>query len=852
MHPTDSMFLDCLKSDFIRYVIPVYQRMYSWQRDNCEQLWKDIIAVGESEGGRHFTGSIVWVHEGASVGLHGVKALLIDGQQRMTTLSLLLVALADYGKRHGGIGPDGLPLEYRWKKIVVNYLLFDEEFAPGDPMRYNLSLSEEDNATFHSLIDELLDDSTIRVRTSDRITENYELFLEMLESYSNPNIVWRGIRRLQIIGVALEQGVDNPQAIFESMNSTGRDLSAADLVRNYILMGLPVVEQERLYRNYWREIEKIIGSDDRDERFDSFLKDYLTVVLAPEPINLRDVYAVFKRRVISNDWTDSIDIEPLLDELLRYARYYARITSGAEKDQRIAPLLANLNRFGVGVVNPLLMEFLDASDPSRGCLTDQDLVELLRITESYLVRRAVCEYVTNSLGRFFPSIINKLRGLKPNINYRAAFCALLSSEDGTARCFPDNAEFSHALRTRNIYGFRKALYLLNRLENAYHPKNPIDFSNGQYSIEHIMPQNALAHPEWIQALGGAIDAERLHGELLHTLGNLTVTAFNAELSDGTFEEKKMRMVGGYDHDAVALSNDCRNLTHWNAETIIQRSETLSEWALEVWPMLHADDELVEMLSKKPKVSGIGETATLKDLVAEHYIPIGAKLFHDSGKGIDHAVILEGAKVQIENGEIFNSPSMAAIRSNALRTGTKRSRNGWSYWRIDEEGHPKLNDVRMRYRRDHGLDQDMSDWDTWHIVFWQGFYDLASNHDDFCDSFGDLSERGANRSYSCSLPTRMSGRRIVLQVLTRKKNLGVNCAMYFDEPEDYRKIHSDQSAIMDQIGNSLEPWTWDDPDIDKKTRCFFVHHHIDVNDEDEREKAYRWMIDMTWRFRTMLG
>ena len=854
MRPSDSVFLDRLQADSIRYVIPVYQRMYSWRETNCQQLWRDIIAVGESEGGQHFTGSIVWVQDGGVDGSGEITALLIDGQQRMTTLSLLLIALASYAKKNNGNGPDGTPLEFKWKRILNNYLLHDEDCTPGDKRRYKLDLSEEDNETFHSLIDELEDESISKVRTSDRIAENYEAMMAWLDAIEDPNVVWRGIRKLQVISVSLEQGKDNPQAIFESMNSTGKDLSAADLVRNYVLMGLPVKEQNRLYKNYWRPIEKLLSGDSEDELFDEFLKDYLTVVCAPEPINYKDVYSVFKRRVTSNDWRSAEDVEYLLDEMKRYAEYYSRIALGADNDAGLKKLFGNLARFGITVVNPLLLEFCDAADPERARLTADELAELLSVSESYLVRRAVCDCATNSLNKFFSSVIAKLQSLDEDVNYKDAFIALLRMEDDTARRFPDDAEFKRTLESRNLYSFRKIMYLLNGLENSFHAKNnPVDFSTGQYSIEHIMPQNALAHEEWIEMLGGSEVAQKTHSELLHTLGNLTVTAYNSELSDGTLEEKKQRMDGGFDHDVISLSDDCKACDTWDRDAIEARAIRLADRAVSVWPGPVADAGLLDLLGRKPKkVAGIGESVTLKMLVEDGYISVGTRLFHDGDSGLVTAEVMEDGKVRIHNGEVFNSPSMAAIRCISLRTGTKRTQNGWSYWRIDGHDSPLLDDVRKRYRQDKGIDSDLSDWDSWHVAFWGGFYAIASELPDFCDAFGDLLERKPNRSYFCDLSSGTPHRHISLQVYTSKKNLGVACGEWFDSNDEYSRFWEERTHIEDFVKASGATWNWDPVDANKKSRFPYVHKRLDVNDPIERVEAYDWLIEMSWFFRRIFG
>lgn len=308
MNPSASYLLDSLSAPSLRYIIPVYQRKYAWDEEQCLQLWEDVLAVGKSDGGSHFTGSVVWVRTGAISGTGNMQALLIDGQQRMTTLSLLLLALADYAKAHDGLAPDGGELDFYWDDIWEKCLLHNKRSKGED--RYKLTLSEEDDGTYHSMVEHLSDPSYPIDESSERIIQNYETMRSRIEGLADPMPVWVGVQRLQIISVSLEPEKDNPQAIFESMNSTGKDLSAADLVRNYVLMGLEPDDQERLYANYWRQIENALSTD--AEVFDRFIHDYLTLVNAPAVVNPKDVYPLFKRMCVAQSIDDADEIEALL------------------------------------------------------------------------------------------------------------------------------------------------------------------------------------------------------------------------------------------------------------------------------------------------------------------------------------------------------------------------------------------------------------------------------------------------------------------------------------------------------------------------------------------------------------
>ena len=845
MNPAASYLLDSLSAPSLRYIIPVYQRKYAWDEEHCLQLWEDVLAVGKSDGMSHFTGSVVWVRTGAISGIGNMQALLIDGQQRMTTLSLLLLALADYAKEHDGLGPDGNELGFYWDDIWEKYLIHNKR-AKGEE-RYKLTLSEEDNDTYHSMVEHLNDSSHPIIEGSERIVHNYELLRSRIEGLADPRPVWVGVQRLQIISVSLEPEKDNPQAIFESMNSTGKDLSAADLVRNFVLMGLVTDVQERLYENYWRQIEETLGAD--SEVFDRFIHDYLTLVNAPSVVNPKDVYPLFKRMCVSQSIDDAQEIEALLDEMLGYAKVWACVALGADEDPDRRALLARIALLDITVVNPLLMAFYEARED--GLLADDDaLYDIFKVTESYLVRRAVCGWATSSLTKYFPSLIARLRNLPEGVDYADAYMALLQSSEGTARRFPEDEEFEDQLLTRNMYAFRKCLYVLNELENACHPKNPMNFFDGCYSIEHIMPQNALAHDEWVNALGGTEVAASAHSTWVHRLGNLTVTAYNSELSDGTFEDKKSRMVGGYENDVISISADVVSLETWDATAIEARGNKLAKKALEVWAKPKTDSELVATLSEKPKRSlaeGV-RAESFAGLFARGAVAPGDKLVHFGVNGTVVAEVTEDGKIRLQNDEIFNSPSMAAIRAVALLGGAGNTRNGWKYWNIQKGDES----VQLSTLREVGADNDGKTGGVKDLrrAFWNGFYEYVSDLQDFCDVFGDFSARKENADSWCSIGIGKAKVHLDASVYFDPywARIGVD-AWFYDI--DYYGTYYARKDELESILEGLDA-KWDDPVCDKKSRKVVAENMTDPNDYDSWPDAYEWMVGALWKFKAAFG
>lgn len=844
MNPSASYLLDSLSAPSLRYIIPVYQRKYAWDEEQCLQLWEDVLAVGKSDGGSHFTGSVVWVRTGAISGTGNMQALLIDGQQRMTTLSLLLLALADYAKAHDGLAPDGGELDFYWDDIWEKYLLHNKRSKGED--RYKLTLSEEDDGTYHSMVEHLSDPSYPIDESSERIIQNYETMRSRIEGLADPMSVWVGVQRLQIISVSLEPEKDNPQAIFESMNSTGKDLSAADLVRNYVLMGLEPDDQERLYANYWRQIENALSTD--AEVFDRFIHDYLTLVNAPAVVNPKDVYPLFKRMCVAQSIDDADEIEALLGEMLGYAKLWACVALGADQDSARHAMLARIALLDITVVNPLLMVFYDAR--AEGLVDDAGLYELFAITESYLVRRAVCGWATSSLTKFFPSLVARLRNLPEGVPFRGAYIALLQGAAGTARRFPEDDEFEEQLLTRNMYAFRKCLYVLNGLENASHPKNPTNFFDGCYSIEHIMPQNALAHDEWVDVLGGPEEAPATHTAWLHRLGNLTVTAYNSELSDGSFADKKGRMVGGYENDAIALSAEVVTLDRWDADAIDKRNRTLSTKALKAWPKPVYDQELVVQLSEKKRralpegVRGEG----FAGLFARGAVKEGDRLVHSGVNGTVTADVNAEGKIVLQNGEVFNSPSMAAIRAVALLGGVGNTRNGWKYWSIQQDGSlVQLN--ALRTSEEDGGNGAASVKDL-RRSFWNGFYEYVTDLQDFSDVFGDFSARKENADSWCSIGIGKAKVHLDAYVAFDSGWHRVGVDAYFTDV-DYYGTYFDRRKEIDDMLVDLEV-EWDDLDCNKKTRKVHADIFPDTVDSDTWPAAYEWLVAALWKFKAAFG
>ncbi|WP_077614898.1 DUF262 and DUF1524 domain-containing protein [Caenibacillus caldisaponilyticus] len=582
MKASETNFLKFLQGTK-QFIIPIYQRKYSWTIQQCRQLWNDIVRAAEDEEVQgHFVGSIVYIEKG----LYQISAvpqlLVIDGQQRLTTLSLLLMALAR------AIEESGKPHDITKKKIMNYYLVNNEE---EDDLYYKLLLTKSDKDTYI----QLLADKELSDDYSQRIVDNYNFFANAIrKSGIDLNKLYRGISKLIIVDIALDRDHDNPQLIFESLNSTGLDLSQADLIRNYVLMQLEPKEQNELYMDYWYPMEKGFGDLNDSALFDRFMRDYLTVKTGRIP-NINRVYSNFKEYVQSQKGRH---IKEIVADIYRFSQYFVKLAFQKEKDKEINEVLADINTLKVDVSYPFLLELYD--DYDNGKLSKGDFIAILKLVESYVFRRAICGVPTNSLNKTFANLSREI----DKENYLESVRAAFLLKEGYRR-FPNDEEFVRELVIKDVYNFRNRNYLLRKLEN-HNRKEIIDIES--YTIEHIMPQNKNLSPDWRKDLGE--NWEEIHKTYLHTLGNLTLTRYNSELSDRPFREKR-DMEGGFADSPLRLNRGLAKVEVWNKEEIEKRAQSLAKLALEIWEYPQLPEAVLEKYKRSPE-DNQGAVYTLAD------------------------------------------------------------------------------------------------------------------------------------------------------------------------------------------------------------------------------------------------
>ncbi len=540
-------------------VIPIYQRLYSWEKEQCKELWDDIIKIGGNDKmDGHFIGSILYVLDGIT---HSDNALLIiDGQQRLTTITLLLTALRDH-----------LSNEVKRKEIENHYLINSDK--DGDK-KFRLILSESDKDTLLSLIDK---DRRKPSEPSSKIVENFKLFEEWVSKNTDKlETIFKGLEKLMIVEIALEKGKDDPQLIFESMNSKGMELTQTDLIRNYIVMETEIEKQEGFYNKYWRAMEEEFKQNKK--WFDRFVRHYLTIKTREIP-NINKVYVALK----DYRQKEGIGIEDLLKDLQKYCGYFCRIVFKKEADKDLNKALGFLVDLERDVIYPLLLELY--SDYSDGVLSKDDFISIIYLIESYICRRTVCGLGTSGLNKIFVSFTKKINKDQYLESIKAHFLSL----ETTKGKFPKDSEFKNLFITIDFYNLKEKKYFFERLEND--TKEPVNTK--ECTIEHIMPQTLTE--EWERDLGENFQA--IHDKYLHTIGNLTLTGYNSEYSNKSFQ-KKRDMEGGFKDSPLRLNQGLRDLKSFGEEEIKKRANDLADLALKIWTYPNLNAETLEKY--KPK------------------------------------------------------------------------------------------------------------------------------------------------------------------------------------------------------------------------------------------------------------
>ena len=541
-----------------RYVIPVYQRKYDWKYENCRQLYEDLKKIVTDGRESHFFGSIVSavVPSGSKIEYH-----IIDGQQRLTTVTLLLLAIRNLIAQGKLTSDEGRLDEQISQRFLISPWASEDDKIKLRPVK-------GDRDALAKLFGDEQD-----YDLGSNLTLNYRFFCDMLLKAEVPvEDLYAAIGKLEIISITLDQG-DNAQLIFESLNSTGLALTEGDKIRNYVLMGLPAQVQTQYYDSYWVKIERCTKND-----VSGFVRDYLSIKQQVTP-TINNVYRAFKSYAEST----ARPMDVLLADLLRYARFFEKLLTcrSGLQEQKLDDCLYRLMRIEIIVTRPFLMEVLRLHQDRK--ITADDVLKIFLITENYLFRRNICNVPTNTLNKIFLNLNREIiRYDNTAEDYVSKFIYALLSKRGSGR-FPNDTEFGSALAEKSVYlmsGKYKA-YLFERFEN-YGTVETKDvythLDNNVYTIEHIMPQHLT--PAWAESLGE--HAAEIHFVWLHRLANLTLTGYNSRLSNNSFVEKRDAKEGGYRVSGLKMNQKIAIKEKWGLAELEERSREMVESAMKIW------------------------------------------------------------------------------------------------------------------------------------------------------------------------------------------------------------------------------------------------------------------------------
>lgn len=566
-----------LQKQDTQFVIPIYQRNYDWDESHCKQLFDDIVEIGSApkeENKMHFIGSIVYVCNDEYTTDEIENFVVIDGQQRITTITLLLIALYQLA----------IELEdLRLAETILEYYLINKN-AVSDEFKVKLKATENNDRDLRSL----LNHETIPISNYSNIKNNFNFFKKNINR-DNRNIVFEGFKRLLFVEIRLERGKDNAQKIFESLNSTGLDLSQADLIRNYILMDLEPVEQNRLYGQYWANIENLTKIEGTSYVSD-FIRDYLTIIKGEIP-NKDSVFMTFKRQYPLNN---STSIEQVLQELLKYALIYNRLLDpNSIEDKEIKQAIEYIKYVEINVAYPFLLQVID--DFKHKMISKNTLLSVLQFVQTYVCRRFILDLPTNALNKVFMILYRQIN----KNDYENSLYYYIMSRSGKVR-MPSDSEIRNFLADKDLYNAKSKMkmYILERLENHNNNEKVSIIHNKDITIEHIFPQNPDA--EWGQLLSEK-DYTVFKEQYLDTIGNLTFSGNNGSLGNKVFMEKKfMNKDGkeqGYVYSRLWLNRFLAEIDEWNIENYKRRTDLLVTRFISVWPL-----PLVEGIKETPELN----------------------------------------------------------------------------------------------------------------------------------------------------------------------------------------------------------------------------------------------------------
>ncbi|WP_445737589.1 DUF4268 domain-containing protein [Mariniflexile sp.] len=548
-----------LQAPNVQFVIPVYQRNYDWTNNECKELINDVIAVEKYNRGTHFIGSIVFIHEGTYSTSEVKELVIIDGQQRLTTINIIYVALFRFAKDNG---------MQNEADMLLNMFLTNQ-YVQHESSKLKLKQTDTNSLAFKAI----MNGTENEFNHYSNVIENFKYFQSIITKESFHTIL-NGLKRLIFVEISLERGKDDPQRIFESLNSTGLDLSQSDLIRNYILMDLDPKNQNKVFEQIWNPIEENARDLLKQKSVVSdYIRDYLTLRNKKIP-NKNKVYVEFKKLYTEKDETYTQELENIKSLSIHYKKF---INPSSIQDNNIRRELEYISRLEINVAFPFLLQVFE--DAENGLISNDELIKILKLIQTYTWRRFVVGLPTNALNKIFMTLYSEV----DTEEYYDSIALALIKKRGSAK-FPTDEDLKTALKDKDLYNIqsKNRNYMFELLEN-YNNREYVNTSNENITIEHIFPQTP--NEDWNKALTPD-DYFQFKEKYVNTIANLTLSGNNGALSNKSFKDKKtMNRQGaeqGYNYSRLWLNDYLKTIDSWDIANYNERFDLIYSRFLKIW------------------------------------------------------------------------------------------------------------------------------------------------------------------------------------------------------------------------------------------------------------------------------
>lgn len=825
MKANELQIINFLQAPNVQFVIPIYQRNYDWTITECRELLNDIIQVSAENRASHFIGSIVFIHEGVYSTSNEVKELvIIDGQQRLTTINILYATLYRFAKENSTANE----ADRLFNMFLTN------QYVQKESSKLKLKQTDHNAAAFKAI----MYGNEKSYSEYSNVVENYNYFRSEI-TVENFKTILDGLNRLIFVEVSLERGKDDPQRIFESLNSTGLDLSQSDLIRNFILMDLPPKDQDRVFDSIWNPIEE--NAKDlvkKTSLVSDYIRDYITLRNKKIP-NKNKVYVEFKS-LFANKKDESYPQE--LENIKSLSVHYKKfINPSTISDPKVRRELQYISRLEINVAYPFLLQVFE--DAENGLIQASELVSILQLIQSYSWRRFIVGLPTNALNKVFMTLYSEI----DIEEYVESIEKALLKKGGSSK-FPRNEDIKLALKDKDLYNIqsKNRSYFFELLEN-HNNKEYVDTSYEGITIEHIFPRTPTE--EWTANLGREEYAE-FKDKYLNTIANLTLSGNNGALSNKTFSEKKLMNIDGkeqgYNHSRLWLNSYLQKIENWNTNHLEERFEIIYERFLKIWKLpdvIVFDDLIGEELNifdaekptfKKLEYFIFEDNKIEEDAVAQMYFHVLRSLFQKNSQ-----VLVNGQDIlkisrnsadfrdakELENGWYFESNIDSNSKFNILKKLL-------TFFELEEEliikyqtgpvnsGEPSKFNIRKKY---------------WHQLLpllqeIKLFENINAAKDQWLSSGAGVS------GLQYTLTNTKSCARIELGIITSSKDMN---KAYF------RRLFSRKELIETSLGKALG---WQELPDNKMSRIKIELNNVDFFNEGEWDLRNSFFLEMLPKFK----